>query len=244
PALGVIRVADILRGVGTGTAQGVYASVSCDMPFYTLGNYPATDRWQSRVEYPVSKAPAPTTAVTLDNRSGLFFRVTKSNSDLKIPLTLDPNTRYHTMGIDFDVTVADPPDFVVFRNVIGMFRFGGRRFGKTLFFGSFENFDKSKYVIDLGTPFIETTLKRNFALVGGHTYHFSIALDNDQQSIHYLITEHGGTVMDVLGGLYNDFNVVQGNAPIIEIGLNGVADNAYFPPYGWRFSNLKIVATK
>jgi len=48
--------------------------------------------------------------------------------------------------------VADPPGFVVFRNVIGMFRVGGRRFGKTLFFGSFENFDKSKFVIDLGSP--------------------------------------------------------------------------------------------
>jgi hypothetical protein len=137
PAIGVIRIADILKSVGTGTAEGINVAVTCDSPFYALGNYPATDRWQSRVQYPVSKLPGALTAVTLDSRPGLFLRVTKTNSDLHIPVNLDPDTRYHTLTITFDVGVADPPDFVVFRNVIGMFRFGGRRFGKTLFFGSF-----------------------------------------------------------------------------------------------------------
>jgi hypothetical protein len=245
PALGVVRIPDILRAVQTGTAAGINAAVTCDAPFYALGALPATDRWQSRVEFPVSQLPGATTAVTLDSRPGLFFKLTRDNSDLHIPVNLDPNTTYHKLSIDFEAAVADPPGFVVFRNVIGMFRSGGRRFNKTLFFGSFENFDKSKYVLDMGSPFIETTLKRNFPLVGGKTYHFSITLDNDQQSLRYLITDlRGGVVTDILGGLYNNFNVVDGNAPIIELGLPGVADNAYYPPYGWRFSNLKIVATK
>jgi hypothetical protein len=247
PAVGVIRISDILAKVGSAAASGITAAVTCDSPFYALGAYPATNRWESRVEYPITEAPAAQTksAVTLDNRPGNFFRVALGSSDLHIPLALDPGVEYHTLSIDFDVAVVDPRSFVVFRNVIGMFRSGGRRFGKTLFFGSFENFGKSKFVIDLGTPFIETTLKRNFPLRGGHSYHFSITLDNDQRSLHYLITNaSGGVVMDVLGGLYNNFDVVNGNAPIIEMGLGGVADNAYFPPYGWRFSNLDIVATK
>jgi hypothetical protein len=247
PAVGVIRIADILSKVGATVASGITAAVTCDSPFYALGAYPAVNRWDSRVEYPVTQAPAAQTknAVTLDRRPGTFFRVANGSSDLHIPLALDPAVAYHALSIDFDVAVVDPRDFVVFRNVIGMFRLGGRRFGKTLFFGSFENFGKAKYVIDLGTPFIETTLKRNFPLRGGHTYHFSITLDNDQQSLHYVITNpSGGVVMDVLGGLYNRFDVVNGNAPMIEMGLGGVADNAYFPPYGWRFSNLDIVATR
>jgi hypothetical protein len=247
PAIGVTGIPDVLRAVSTPTASGINAAVTCDSPFYALGSYPATNRWDSRVEFPVADSPTAKTksAVTLDSRPGQFFRVGFNNSDLHIPVNLDPNTHYHTMSIDFDVAVADPPGFVVFRNVIGMFRFGGRRFGKTLFFGSFENFMKQKFVVDVGTPFIETTLKRNFPLRGGSSYHFSITLDNDQQSLHYVILNHGGgVVMDQLGGLYNDFNVVGGNAPIIEIGLNGIADNAYFPPYGWKFSNLDIVATK
>jgi hypothetical protein len=245
PAMGVTGIPDILSKVPAATAAGINVAVTCDMPFYALGAYPATNRWDSVVEYPVTQLPTGLAGVTLDSRPGTFFRVVQGNSDLHIPVNLDPHTFYHSLSIDFDAAVRDPNSFVVFRNVIGMFRFGGRRFGKTLYFGSFENFDKQKYVIDLGTPFIETTLKRIFPLVGGHTYHFSITLNNDQRSIHYVITNKGGAVvMDVLGGLYNDFNVFQGNAPIIEMGLGGVADNAYFPPYGWAFQNLSIVATK
>jgi hypothetical protein len=244
PSIGVVGIHDILKKVATGTAAGINAAVTCDSPFYAMGALPATDRWQSRVEFPVRQL-TPKTAVTLDARPGLFFRVTRADSDIHIPVNLDPHTNYHTLAINFDVAVADPPDFVVFRNVIGMFRSGGRRFGKTLYFGSFENFGKSKFVIDMGTPYIETTLKRTLDLQGGHNYHFNITLDNEQQSLHYVVTNPSGAVlMDVLGGLYNDFNVVNGNAPIIEMGLPGVADNAYFPPFGWRFSNLSIVATK
>jgi len=128
PAQGVIRIADILKAVGTGTASGINVAVSCDSPFYALGNLPATDRWQSRVEYPTAEVPTTRTAVTLDSRPGLFFRLTRDNSDLHITPALAPNIHYHQMAINFDVAVADPPGFVVFRNVIGMFRFGGRRF--------------------------------------------------------------------------------------------------------------------
>ena len=35
-----------------------------------------------------------------------------------------------------------------------------------------------------------------------------------------------------------------GDVPVLEFGLPGVSDNAYFPPYGWRFSRLLVVATK
>jgi hypothetical protein len=215
------------------------------LPFYALGAFPSSNRWNTRVEYPVTQLPGAVTAVTLQKRSGTFLNVTDTNSSLNMDLTLEDGVAYHSMSIDFDVSVVDPQDFVVFRNVVGLFRQGGRRFGKTLFFGSFENFGKAKYVVDLGTPFIETTLKRNFPLLGGHHYHVTITLDNDQRSLHYVILNpDGSSVMDMLGGLYNSFNVTDGKSPIIQFGLDGVADNAYFPPFGWHFSNLKIVANK
>jgi hypothetical protein len=246
PPIGVIRIADILKSVGTGTATGINAAVSCDQPFYALGALPAVDRWSSRVEYPVAKLPTTKTAVTVASMPGEFLRVTKANSFLNLPLPFDPATNYHTVSINFDITVADPPGFVVFRNVAGLFRSGGRRFGKTLYFGSFENFGKGKYVVDVGTPFIETTLKRPIDLSGHGTYHFAIDLDNDQRSLHYVITQNNGkvVVMDILGGLYNPIGSIDGNVPTLQFGLPGVADNAYFPPYGWHYQNLTVVATK
>jgi hypothetical protein len=243
PAQGVVAITDILRKVAAVPSAGINVAVSCNAPFYALGSYPATNRWDTAVEYPITTKPANYTSEVLDHRPGVFFHVTQGNSDLKIPVDLDPSVNYHVLTIDFDAAVADPNTFVVFRNIIGMFRHGGRRFDKTLYFGSFDNFGKQKYVIDVGTPFIETTLKRSIQLLGGRNYHFTITVNNDQQSIHYVITNGGGTVMDVLGGLYNNFNVVDGNAPIIEMGLTGIADNAYFPPIGWKFSNWNLAAT-
>lgn len=246
PAQGATAITDLMTKVPSATAAGVNVAVSCDSPFYAMGSYPSTTRQNTQVEYPVTEFPGPTTAVVLDSRPGTYFRVTQSDSDLQEQLALDPDTKYHNITFNFDVATVDPNSFVVFRNVFGCFRLGGRRFGKTLYFGSFENFAKKKMVVDVGTPFIETTIKRtNVSLAGGHTYHFTITLDNDKQSNHYVITtEDGETVMDVLGGLYNPVGVVDGNIPTIEWGLKGIADNAYFPPIGWRFMNLSIVATK
>jgi hypothetical protein len=248
PAVGVTLVSDILRKVAAVPSSGINVAVSCDAPFYAMGAYPATNRTETRVEYPVTKIPANLTSVELESRPGLFLNATSAgHADIQFPLAYDPTVNYHTTTIEFDGAVAAPQSFIVFWNIAGLFRKGGRRFDKTLFFGSFYNYGKAKYVVDVGTPFIETTLKYVFPLSPGHRYHFAITLDNDQQSNHYVITEaaSGVPVMDLLVGLYNPVaSDENGDQPTLEIGLNGIADNAYFPPVGWRFSNLSVVATK
>jgi hypothetical protein len=246
PAVGVIRLADILSKVQMIPSAGINAAVSCDSPFYALGAYPATNRTRTVVEYPVEALPGATTAVVLEDRPGLFLNATQSNANLLIPLTLDPAVHYHTMTINFDAAVAEPPTFLVFWNIAGLFRHGGRRFGKTLFFGNFYNYDKAKYVADVGSPYIETTIKYIFQLLPLHRYHWSITLDNDQQSTHYVITDSAGNaLMDTLVGLYNPIaSDAAGDMPTLQVGLNGIADHAYFPPVGWRFTNLNVTVTK
>jgi hypothetical protein len=244
PALGVLLVSDILRQVGVATGSGINVGVSCDMPFYALGTYPSTNRWNSAVQYPSEHLPAPLTAVTLYDMPGRFFHVTQGNGLLDLPLNLDPDIAYRTVTFDFEADIALPRGQVFFEALLGLSRKGGRRFGKTLFFGNFYKYSENKMVIDEGTPFIETDVKRTFNLVQGHTYHWTVTVDNLLQSIHYVINNADGTnVTDIYTGLYNNFNVVNGNQPAFDIGLPGVADNAYFPPVGWSFSNLLIVAT-
>jgi len=243
PAVGVTGISDILRKVST-IASGINAAVTCDQPFYALGAYPATNRWNSAVEYPVTELPGAQTAVTLYSSPGRFFHATQGNGLMEFPLNLDPNTAYRTMTMSFDADIALPRGQVFFEALLGFSRKGGRRFGKTLFFGNFYKYSENKMVIDEGSPFIETDVKRTFPLVQGHTYHWTVTCDNTLQSTHYVITNEDGTnVTDIYTGLYNNFNVVNGNLPTIDLGLGGVADNAYFPPVGWTFSNLSIVVT-
>jgi hypothetical protein len=243
PAVGVLLVSDILSKVPSASASGINVAVSCDQPFYALGSYPATNRWNSAVQYPVAKLRGPLTAVTLYNMPGRFFHATQNNGLFELPLNLDPNVAYRSVTFDFEADIANPRGDVFFEALLGFSRKGGRRFGKTLFFGNFYKVSQDKMVIDEGTPFIETDVKRNFPLVQGRTYHWIVTVDNDLQSIHYVVNEGGSNVADIYTGLYNNFDPVDGNMPVFDIGLGGVADNAYFPPAGWTFSNLSIVAT-
>ena len=56
PAVGVTGISDIMSKVPAASAEGINAAVTCDQPFYALGAYPATNRWDSRVEYPVASS--------------------------------------------------------------------------------------------------------------------------------------------------------------------------------------------
>lgn len=251
PAMGVALIPDIMRKVGApapgGLNGGVNVAVTCATPFYPLSAYPATDRTQTRVQYPIAQLPAVLKASTIVSKPGVFLNATSlGNASILVPLGLVPGVNYHTVNIQFDAAVAAPENFLVFWNIAGLFRHGGRRFDKTLFFGNFYNYDKSKYVCDVGTPYIETTTKYIFPLKPGNHYHWNITLDNDQWSNHYVITGgNGAVVMDELIGLYNPVALDSaGDQPTLQVGLNGIADNAYFPPVGWHFSNLQIVATQ
>ncbi len=255
PAIGATRLDDVLRLVTT-NAAGITAVVTCNQPFYSLGAFPNSDRTQVKVFYPVDKLPTAGTSVTMVNQPGTFLNCLPDFSFQRFTLPFEmapsghgPGTRYKTVQIDFDVRTGDP-EYVVIRNIVGMLRSGGRRFGKTLFFGSFDRPQAGggpKMLVDLGTPYIETVVKRGADLTGLQSLHFHIELNADQHAMLYQIsrTGSGSFLFNVTTGFFNDdLNAVDANQPVLEFGLPGVADNAYFPPYRWKFANLKVVATK
>ncbi len=254
PAIGALRVDDILRRSAIG--GGVVAAVTCDQSFYALGALPDTNRTRSRVYYPANAFPAAGTSTTLVDMPGLFLHVVEGNSFERVPIPLElapggngNGPRYRSLTIDFDAKTADPTGFTVIRNITGLLRSGGRRFGKTLFFGNFDRLDAGggpKMIVDLGTPYIETTVKRFLDLSGPHILHFHIELNADQKLLLYQIfNNNDAAIFNVSSGLFNDdLNAVGAAVPMLEFGLPGVADQAYFPPFGWRFSSLKVVGTR
>jgi hypothetical protein len=242
PARGSLRVANILSRLTPGNVTGLSVAVSCDRPFYTLGSFPSAKLADVRVHYPSLQPPTLGTRDIFVNNDS--FRATQGASDKKYPLPLPEGVRYRSILIDFDVTTAAPPNPAYFRAVLGMWRpVPGLRFGKELYFGTNERFDRSKLLVDLGTPYLEYLVKRGgSALLSGKTYHFHIEVNSDQHSIRQLVTNaSGGVVSDIISGLFNDDLVNrQGNAPIVGFGLEGIADGAYSPPYGWRFAKIVI----
>jgi len=240
PALGAVRLADIMKLVGASSGQSV--AVSCDHPFYTMGSFPAVSLDDIRLLYP-SNTP-PTTGVKQSLVANSSFRVTFENSVTTFTLPLDTNVSYRSIVIDFDASVVSPANTAYYRGILGMWRNEpGQRFGKTLYFGVNERFDRSKLLIDLGTPYIEEMIKKNkAALSGGRIYHFHIEINADQEMIRQVVTNAGGAVVtDMRSGLFNDDLRKKGdNSLIVGFGLPGIGDGAYSPPYGWRFSKINI----
>ena len=242
PSIGGVRLADILSKVAANSSAGMSVAVTCDHPFYPIGSYPAPAIADIRVHFP-SPDP-PTTGVKQTLVAGASFKVTFDNSVKTWDLPLEVNTRYRSLVIDFDVVAAEPANEVFYRGLIGMWRSEpGQRFGKTLYFGVNERFDRSKLLIDLGTPYIEIMIKKGKAtFVKGRTYHFHIEANSDQKLLRQIVTNSDGSVLaDMRSGLFNDDLMNRnGNTITVGIGLAGVADGAYSPPFGWKFLNITM----
>jgi len=247
PSLGAVRLADIMKTVTAATASGLNASVTCDAPFYAMGSFPAKSIGDIKVLFPSTDPPTAGTAVTLA-ADPTGFKATKSNSVKYYNLPLEDGTRYRSITIDFDVVAAWPSNDAFYRGLLGMWRQEpGQRFGKTLFFGVNERFDRGKLLVDLGTPYIEVMIKEaKAAFVGQKTYHFSIEVNSDKQSFHQRVTTASGALLvDQQSGLYNsDLVKKNGNTLIVGMGLPGIGDGAYSPPYGWKFFNVSIKGFK
>ncbi|MEO8504407.1 MAG: hypothetical protein ABI609_10965 [Acidobacteriota bacterium] len=245
PSIGSLRIADIMVKAAVGT--GFSATVTCDSPFYALGSFPSKVQDNVRVLYPSLEPPTVGTAVTLATDVA-GFKATKANSAKYYTLPLEDNTRYRSITIDFDTTAAWPSNDAFFRGLLGMWRNEpGQRFSKTLFFGINERFDRSKLMVDLGTPYIEVLTKKGKApFVGGQNYHFRMEVNADQQSFHQRVTKAGGALLtDMQSGIFSpDLRKRNGNTLIVGFGLPGIGDQAYSPPYGWRFSNIVIKGYK
>lgn len=242
PPLGSIRIANLLSPVAVAAATGLSVAVTCDRSFYTIGSFPAAKMEDVRVHYPSLDPPtAGTREILLNNES---FRVVAGNSERRYNLPLVPGARYRSLVIDFDVAVTAPTNSAFFRSLVGLWRpEPGRRFNKKLFFGTVDRLGRAKVMTDLGTPYIEILLKRSkAALQGGRNYHFHIEVNADEKTVRQLITTPNGTVVsDLIGGLFNDDLMTKnGNTLILGLGLPGIADGAYSPPFGWRFSNIIV----
>ena len=245
PALGATRITDILRRV-VGTTTGLSVEVSCDEPFYSLGSFPAPNAVDIRVHYPSTEPPAlGTKQVFVSNAS---FQVTRAKPAKSFTLNLDPDTRYRSIYIDFDMKAASKSNDAYYRGIVGMWRPDPTlRFGKTLYFGVNERWDRAKLLVDLGTPFIEImTKKSNAPIVDGKTYHFHIEINADEKLFRQLVTDSAGKVVaDMRHGLLNDdLSFKNGKNIIVGFSLPGIADGAYSPAFGFKFTKIVISGYK
>lgn len=242
PILSHKVITDVLAGrLGVASAAGVKAEVTCNRPFYAYGTYIDTDPLNYRLLYPLDQPATPYVAadtVTL-NRSGNFFTPVTGDSELQIDLPLVPDRSYRKAEIEFDLYIDSFSP--VFNGIFGFFHPGGPRFGKTLYYGVNIRGLRSRTLLDLGTPAIESAPKRNSPFKEKRTYHIRIDYDTQAAMITFTAREKGGPlIVYAQSGAFNLDLADRGSPVKLAFGLRGVADNAYFPPIGWKYSNLEV----
>lgn len=232
---------NVVAGLSLADGVAISAQVTCTQPFWALGTIVGTDPLKTRLFFPLD-APSPPVeeTVTLDV-PGAFFTPVEGASYLEVPLPLVPGTAYRRATIDYDLFVGDFSP--IFTGLVGMFHAGGPRFNKTLYFGSFARAIRDRSIFDQGIPVIEAAIQRSSDWTPQSNYHVRLFYDTEGGRMRWFVTEKEGlqrTIMAFECGIFN-FDLADRDAPVVlAFGLPGVADNAYYPPIGWRFTNLAV----
>ena len=237
-------VKDALNGfLETPVAANVRAEVSCNKEFYAYATYLEPASLASfRMLYPLSAPSVADTETLTINRPGTFFSPSEGKSSLDVVLPLVPDRAYRKITIDYDVNIRDFTP--LFTGVLGMYHPGGPRFGKTLYFGTFIRGLRARTLVDQGSPVIEPALKFATGWKEGATHHVAMVYDTEAGMLRFQASRDGKILADYTGAVYN-YDLADRGSPVrLTFGLQGIADNAYFPPVGWKFSNLRIVITR
>ena len=242
PPISHFVLEDALNGVINGSGANVRAQVTCNQPFYAYGTFVSANPAAFRFLYPLSAAPTADVETITVNRGVNFFSPVPGNSAYDVVLPLVPDRSYRRVTIDFDVNIRDFTP--LFTGLVGMYHPGGPRFGKTLYFGTFVRGKRARTLVDQGSPVIEPAIKFGTGWKEGATHHVMIVYDTQQGTLRFQASRNGSVISDHSGAAFN-YDLADRGSPVrLTFGLGGIADNAYYPPVGWKFSNLRVVVTR
>jgi hypothetical protein len=156
-----------------------------------------------------------------------------------VPLALGVKYRSITVDFDLDLDHWVTPNF---HNITSLRRSGQKRNERILFYGVILKGDNRRTVLDLG----KDSLKKAFGPWQEETrYHISLSANVGSKKIDLNVYQGDDLVHSVSGKMTTkEIRSLVTNMVRVDFSSAGVADFAYFPPYGWKFSNLIVVATR
>lgn len=171
--------------------------------------------------------PGPGEPVVIE-QPGLVHAVTRSDPYWEIAVPVEPGYTYRRAVIDFDVYVAGWHSNL-FHGVCNLR-------GDRLLAAVMVRADRSKTVIDRGDG---TQDGGRAPWQPGGTYHVRLIYDAAGQRIGFQLSRDGRVVQD-LTTRSSGRPLSAGRRLTFSFSQQRVADNAFFPVWGWRFSDLRI----
>jgi len=169
---------------------------------------------------------------------GVFLNARRGDSYRAFDLPLSAGVRYKRITVDFDLYLhkwVNP----LFHGVMGL-----RRNDRTLYAGLILRGDRAKTILDLGKDELARD-KKSGPWRPRSSYHIRIISDAEARRITLQVFQRGKLVHTLAGPMTTPDLAITGDRKIrVDFGGTKVADGAYFPPYGWKYSNLIVQAER
>lgn len=174
---------------------------------------------------------------------GVFLNATANDKMRAYNLPAAAGVRYRRVTVEWDLYVSRWQT-TVFHGVSSLRRSGRKRADRVLYTGLQVRPDRKISVLDLGGD----RLTRAAGPWKANTeYHLALIYDYPARRVTFQMWQGGRLVHQVSGrsGSHELRNLSNGRNMLVDFGMTGVADGAYFPPApGWQYKNLVVRMTR
>ncbi|HYU33190.1 MAG TPA: hypothetical protein VEW48_13600 [Thermoanaerobaculia bacterium] len=231
---------NVLAVLGETAISDARVEVTCDKPFFPYAAVykpggPETDFVTSSyaLDGDLISGVGGTPGTVVVEAAGIYLNATAGNSFKQYDIPLVDGVRYKKATIEFDLFVDKFPAGI-FAGVTSL-----RRTDRTLFYGFIVRGGRSKGILDMGVT--DDIVDGNSGPWKEKTnYHLIFDYDTVTGRLVFK-TIREGTLVETLSGPINHPDLLtNGKTMRVDFGMTGIADGAYFPPIGWKYSNLKV----
>lgn len=240
PPLSVRHFENVLNILGELSVADTRVEVTCDKQFFPYSvvfkpGGPETSFVTSSyaLDTDLVSGVGSTAGTVVFEVPGTYLDAKPGASFKQFDIPLVEGTRYKKATVEFDLYVNRFPDGI-FAGVTAL-----RRTDRTLFYGLVVRGGRSKGILDMGVD--DDVVQGNSGPWKERTnYRLVFEYDIPTSTLTFK-TIRNGELVETLRGRINHFDLAtNGKIVRVDFGQTGVADGAYFPPIGWRYSNLKV----
>lgn len=243
PPLGHREFNDALGILGVPSIDGARFAVTCDSPFYTyatlLSRFPEAIHFVTPAAGGNEALAGPPQSGTILNRPGQFFAASRSNPLQRVALPLEQGVDYQSVTVEVDMFVPGSLPTTLFTSTLQLRRAGrnGLFWAHTIRGGG-----RLKTLLDMGVGdgLVHQGSDRTWGL--GSTYRVVAVYDVELGQIDWQVYRGNRQVERLVRSIGRFDLRHDGQGIDLIFGQDKVYDNAFFPPWGFRFSNLRVSA--
>lgn len=171
---------------------------------------------------------------------GEFLEVKANDLCRSFTVPLREGVPYKAIYVEFDVNL-DRWVTPIFHNISSLRRTGKKRHERVLYYGLIIRGDKRRTILDLGA---ERMVKQDHPWQEGTRYHVVMEVNLPSKRIKMDVFKDENFVFGAQGKMTaREIKNLGGERQVkVDFSSGGIAYHAYFPPTGWKFSNLKVTA--